>query len=74
MLMLPVGAIVVTAAPAEIPPPLIEQLAPGGRLVIPVGLGSQDLRVVERREAGVFERSVIPVRFVPMTGKAEGGE
>jgi protein-L-isoaspartate(D-aspartate) O-methyltransferase len=67
----PFDAIVVTAAPAEIPQPLLDQLAPGGRLVIPVGTRPQELIVVERTADGFTRRSVIPVRFVPMTGTAE---
>ena len=67
----PFEAIIVTAAPAEIPAPLLEQLAVGGRLVIPVGRGSQDLIVVKRTTTGYARRTVTPVRFVPMTGKAE---
>ncbi len=68
----PYDAIVVTAAPEIIPPALLEQLGPGGLLVAPIGPQSdagQDLRVVERRPDGTLtEQSVIPVRFVPMTG------
>jgi len=67
----PFDAIVVTAAPSQIPQPLLDQLAVGGRLVIPVGLGSQDLVVVTRTKDGYVERVESPVRFVPMTGKAE---
>ena len=67
----PFDAIVVTAAPTEIPQPLLDQLAPGGRLVIPVGTRPQELVVVERTADGFSRRSVIPVRFVPMTGEAE---
>jgi protein-L-isoaspartate(D-aspartate) O-methyltransferase len=67
----PFDAIVVTAAPDTIPRPLLEQLAPGGRLVIPVGIGSQDLVVVTRTEDGFERKIVTPVRFVPMTGKAQ---
>ena len=68
----PFEAIVVTAAPDEIPRPLLDQLARGGRLVIPVGTGSQDLVVVTRDAHGGYERRrVAPVRFVPMTGKAQ---
>ncbi|MEE8412747.1 MAG: protein-L-isoaspartate(D-aspartate) O-methyltransferase [Acidobacteriota bacterium] len=67
----PFDGIVVTAAPSEIPQPLLDQLAVGGRLVIPVGLGSQDLVVVTRTEEGYVKRVETPVRFVPMTGKAE---
>jgi protein-L-isoaspartate(D-aspartate) O-methyltransferase len=64
----PFAAIVVTAAPPEVPKALLEQLAPGGRLVVPVGTGEQELQVHERTAAGVRVRSVAPVRFVPMTG------
>ncbi|HKQ62768.1 MAG TPA: protein-L-isoaspartate(D-aspartate) O-methyltransferase [Candidatus Polarisedimenticolaceae bacterium] len=67
----PYDAIVVTAAPDEVPRPLLEQLRPGGRLVIPVGRGSQDLVVVTRTPQGYERRAVTPVRFVPMTGKAQ---
>lgn len=69
----PFDAILVTAAPPEIPAPLLEQLAPGGRLVAPVGERAQDLVVVERTEKGLVRRSVLPVRFVPMTGEAQRG-
>jgi protein-L-isoaspartate(D-aspartate) O-methyltransferase len=65
----PFDAIVVTAAPEEVPPPLIEQLAPGGRLVIPVGAAEQDLVVIDKADDGkTTTRSVLPVRFVPLTG------
>ena len=63
----------VTAAPEEIPPPLIEQLAIGGHLVIPVGRSSQELIVLERTAQGVESRTVFGVRFVPMTGEARDG-
>lgn len=66
----PYDGIVVTAAAAHIPPPLIEQLKPGGRMVIPVGppLQTQSLMLVEKREDGsVSQRNVMPVRFVPLT-------
>lgn len=66
----PFDAIVVTAAPATIPPALVEQLAPGGRLVIPVGVADQELLVVRRTPGGLSEERVFPVRFVPMTGAA----
>ncbi len=68
----PFDGIIVTAAAPEIPPPLLDQLKPGGRLVIPVGEahGEQDLLLVEMGENGeVRERSVLPVRFVPLTGE-----
>ena len=67
----PFDAIVVTAAPDSVPKPLIEQLAPGGRLVIPVGDDMQWLEVHRRTEKGVAVERTIPVRFVPMTGEAE---
>ena len=69
----PYDAIAVAAAGPEIPTPLLEQLAPGGRLVVPVGERShQDLLRVVRRDDGTFERrSLGGVRFVPLVG-AEG--
>jgi protein-L-isoaspartate(D-aspartate) O-methyltransferase len=65
----PFDGIIVTAAPEEIPQPLIDQLAVGGRLVIPVGGMIQELVVLERTRDGVQTRRVFPVRFVPMTGE-----
>ncbi|MCM8763569.1 MAG: protein-L-isoaspartate(D-aspartate) O-methyltransferase [Candidatus Omnitrophica bacterium] len=62
----PFEAIIVTCAPPEIPPPLIEQLVEGGRLVIPVGEDWQILKRVEKREGKVFIKDIIPVIFVPM--------
>ncbi|HEX5059176.1 MAG TPA: protein-L-isoaspartate(D-aspartate) O-methyltransferase [Kofleriaceae bacterium] len=68
----PFDAIIVTAAPEKIPQPLIDQLAVGGRLVIPVGKdGDQDLRVVTRSKDGTTSETLFPVRFVPMTGEAQ---
>lgn len=65
----PFDAIVVAAAPATIPQPLLDQLKPGGRLVIPVGeAGDQHLRLVEKTKDGkIKERNLLPVRFVPFT-------
>jgi protein-L-isoaspartate(D-aspartate) O-methyltransferase len=63
----PFDGIIVTAAPEKVPEPLVEQLAVGGRLVIPVGGWSQDLRVLERTEEGVRTTRLFPVRFVPLT-------
>lgn len=66
----PFDAILVTAAPEEVPEPLIEQLKPGGRIVIPVGPRNrtQSLRVLEKDASGtVKERDVLPVGFVPLT-------
>lgn len=65
----PFDAIIVTAAAAEVPPALVRQLKPGGRLAIPVGPQhrSQDLRVICKDESGVLHsRSVLPVVFVPL--------
>ena len=64
----PFDAILVTAAPEEVPAPLVEQLAPGGRLVVPVGAqgSAQSLRVIEKDAAGeVTETDILPVLFVP---------
>ncbi len=66
----PFDGIIVTCAPSEIPPPLIEQLEVGGTLVIPVGEFYQELKAVTKTEKGVEKKTVIPVRFVPMTGEA----
>ena len=63
----PFDGIIVTAAPEKVPEPLIQQLAVGGRLVIPVGGWSQDLRVLERTEEGIRTTRLFPVRFVPLT-------
>ncbi len=65
----PFDAIVAAAAPERVPPRLIEQLKPGGRLVMPVGRERQTLVVVEMRSDGTTQtREVCPVSFVPMTG------
>jgi protein-L-isoaspartate(D-aspartate) O-methyltransferase len=68
----PFDLIIVAAAPERIPQPLIDQLKPAGRRVIPVGKFSQDLIVVHKQPDGSVRReSVIPVAFVPMTGQAQ---
>lgn len=70
----PYDGIIVTCAPEEIPPPLIRQLKPGGKIVIPLGAEDrvQNLIVVIKDEDGnLKKRSQYPVRFVPMTGKAK---
>lgn len=68
----PFDAIVLTAAPPhDIPRPLIEQLKVGGKLVVPLGDTVQDLQVISKTTHGLETRSIIPVRFVPMTGKAQ---
>ena len=63
----PFDRIMVTAAPERIPQPLIDQLASGGRMVIPVGNAEQWLMVLEKTAAGVVARRTIRVRFVPFT-------
>jgi len=62
----PYDGIVVAAAPPEVPAALVDQLAVGGRLVIPVGAWEQDLRVLERTATGIEERTLFGVRFVPL--------
>ncbi|RMG94416.1 MAG: protein-L-isoaspartate(D-aspartate) O-methyltransferase [Deltaproteobacteria bacterium] len=69
----PFDAVVVTAAPPEVPEALREQLADGGRLVIPVGSRYQELKVITRRGNRFDERTVIPVRFVPMVHGTDSG-
>ena len=67
----PFDAIVVAAAPPSIPAALCEQLALGGRLIVPVGLAEQQLVQIERTPTGLKETRLDPVRFVPMrAGKA----
>jgi len=65
----PFDAIVVTCAPEEIPPALIEQLKEGGRMVIPVGDFFQELKLVTKKEGKVLVKSITPVSFVPMIRK-----
>ena len=68
----PFDGIIVTAVSSHIPPPLLQQLKPGGRMVIPVGsrfLTQQLLLVVKDNEGKVKTRQVLPVRFVPLTGE-----
>jgi protein-L-isoaspartate(D-aspartate) O-methyltransferase len=68
----PFDAIMVTAAASHIPPPLIKQLKPGGRMLIPVGsrFMVQELLLVQKSESGeVSTRQLLPVAFVPLTGK-----
>ncbi len=65
----PFDGIIVTCAPPIIPKPLVEQLADGGRMVIPVGEGYQELILLRKHDGRIDTTSVIPVRFVPMTGE-----
>ena len=67
----PFDAIVVTAAAGHVPPPLVRQLKPGGRMVIPVGsrFMVQQLLLLEKdADGGIVSRQILPVRFVPLTG------
>jgi len=66
----PFDAIIVTAAPPKIPQPLLDQLAEGGRMVVPVGEEYQELTLIERTDSTFEETAIAPVRFVPMTGEA----
>jgi protein-L-isoaspartate(D-aspartate) O-methyltransferase len=65
----PFDAIIVTAAPDEIPKALVEQLAVNGKMVIPVGTDNQEMVIITKTKDGVVEKRTMPVRFVPMTGK-----
>jgi protein-L-isoaspartate(D-aspartate) O-methyltransferase len=67
----PFDAIIVTAAPEQIPQPLIDQLAENGRLVIPVGAYYQELKLIRKIKGQIIQTNIAPVRFVPMTGEAE---
>jgi protein-L-isoaspartate(D-aspartate) O-methyltransferase len=67
----PFNAIVITCAPPDVPEPLIEQLAEGGRLIVPLGEDFQVLTLFEKTHGELKETSLIPVRFVPMKGMIE---
>jgi len=68
----PFDAIIVTCAPDKIPPDLVTQLKDGGRMIIPVGGGmEQELVLLRKNGEPIEKQSVLPVRFVPMTGEAE---
>ena len=64
----PFAKIIVTAAPDEVPQALVDQLAVGGTMVLPVGPrdGAQELRILKKTERGVVSERSLPVRFVPM--------
>ena len=70
----PFDAIIVTAAPDHIPKPLIEQLKEGGRMVVPVGTYTQELKKIIKRSGKIETTDVIPVVFVPMTGEGVKGK
>ena len=65
----PFDRIIVTAAPPEIPQALVDQLAVGGRMIVPVGSIVQSLTIINKTKTGVSVRETIPVRFVPMVEK-----
>lgn len=68
----PYDAIIVTAAPGHIPQPLVDQLKQGGIMIIPVGDLYQELILITKKPDGTIRKqSVLPVRFVPMTGEAQ---
>ncbi|MEE9204643.1 MAG: protein-L-isoaspartate(D-aspartate) O-methyltransferase [Nitrospirales bacterium] len=67
----PFDAIIVAAATDHVPPHLLQQLAVGGRLLLPVGTLIQNLVLFHRTEDGYERTELLPVRFVPMTGEAE---
>lgn len=69
----PFDAIIVTAAPDHVPEPLLTQLDVGGRMILPVGRTVQELLLITRTEDGYQRTFLATVRFVPMTGRAEGG-
>lgn len=62
----PFDAIIVTAAPPDIPQTLVEQLKVGGKMVVPVGAFFQQIYLITRTESGTDKKAMIPVRFVPM--------
>lgn len=64
----PFPRIIVTAAPPVIPPALVEQLAVGGTMVVPVGTMFQEITIVRKTARGVTHQQTLPVRFVPMVG------
>ena len=67
----PFDGIILTAAPDHIPQPLYDQLKLGARMVLPIGNGNQELMVITKTPEGMKKETVIPVRFVRMTGEAE---
>jgi protein-L-isoaspartate(D-aspartate) O-methyltransferase len=69
----PFDAILLSAAPPQIPKPLLDQLRVGGKMVAPVGGFFQDLLVITKTADGLDKRAVIPVRLSPMKGKAQDG-
>jgi protein-L-isoaspartate(D-aspartate) O-methyltransferase len=68
----PFDSVIVTCAPEQVPKPLVEQLKDGGRIIIPIGpLWNQELVLLRKRGGKLEQKAVLPVRFVPMTGRAQ---
>ena len=70
----PFDRIIVTAAPPEIPQALVDQLAVGGTMVVPVGSSYQEMVIITKTAGGVTQKRTIPVRFVPMVGNPSPGD
>ena len=70
----PFDAILVTAAPDHVPQALVDQLAVNGRMIIPVGAGEQEMRVITRTASGVTQESTLRVRFVPLVRQDTSGK
>ena len=69
----PFDAIIVPCSPEHVPQPLVEELKDGGRMIIPIGVaGNQELVLLRKQGNRLEKRAVLPVRFVPMTGEAQG--
>jgi protein-L-isoaspartate(D-aspartate) O-methyltransferase len=67
----PFDAIIITAAPTKIPQPLVDQLIIGGRMILPLGNLYQELVLLTKTESGIQKKTLLPVRFVPMTGEIQ---
>jgi protein-L-isoaspartate(D-aspartate) O-methyltransferase len=67
----PFDKIIVTCAPDHVPQPLVDQLREGGRMIVPVGEGVQELVLLVKKGGRLERQAVLPVQFVPMTGEAE---
>ena len=68
----PFDAIIVTCAPEKVPQPLVDQLKDGGRMIVPVGpIQDQELVLLRKQDGRIIRQAVLPVQFVPMTGRAE---
>ena len=71
----PFDVIILAAAPDHVPPALVDQLAPGGKMVLPVGDRHQTLMMVEKdKDGNVTQQQIAPVAFVPMTGQADDSQ